>query len=155
MQTIEKTMFSKFQETITRNLEKSTNMENDPKKLIYLSKVYTNIYENVSIMNQVSQEDYNLCENFIEFLIDNIDKNIELFNNLFYLIAITNENSKTICYALNLMSIVKEKLEKIKPLDFIIEMNDNEIGPYDCLCEDRYHRILCGGSYDGCDGYDN
>jgi len=155
------------------------------KQMKHLGLKYKYVDDAISVFHRVSNENHDLCVEFIKKIIIKIEENKQMCLDEFNLNTnYTLEERKKIDDIIFIMDNLKSKLEKISPLDFIIEIQDKdkdkdkdkneedeqyeqdedqedeekecEIGPYDYLLEsDKYDRSMISYDYDGYNGYDN
>jgi len=141
------------------------------KQIKHLGVKYKEVDDAISVFHRVSNESHDLCIEFIKKIIIEIEKSKQMCLDEFS--SNTNyklEERKEIYNSISIMDNLKLKLDKISPLDFIIEVQnakdnedneDNEdeeceIGPYDYLDEsDKYSHYMISNDYDGYNGYDN
>jgi len=140
------------------------------KRILHLGKTFKYINDSISVFHRVPNENHDLCIEFIKKIIIKIQENMqfcldEYNSNTTY----TSEQMKLIYDIIHIMDNLKFELEKISPLDFIIEINNNqeeeqeegeseeeyEFGPYDSLNGSSHDNCILCYDYDGFDGYDN
>jgi hypothetical protein len=177
---MEQMNFSVFAENRLFVIEEPSLIKDKYKQIISLGETYKFIYDNKEIFHRVSNEDYELCKETVSKIMKKIKENIQFCSDEYNLNIHTPEQKQKIFDIIQLMDVLKYELEKISPLDFIIEVNNQRqqeeqeeeeqeqeeeeeqeylIGPYDDLncCENCKHLRLYYEyeGYDGYDGYDN
>jgi hypothetical protein len=161
--------FSAFAENILFVIGACYLIRDKYKQITRLGENYKYIYDNIEVFHRVSNEDHDLCKEFISKIMEKIQENMQFCLDEYNLNIHPPDQKQKIMDIIYLMDILKYKLEKISPLDFIVEINteeqeeeqeqeeyEYEIGPYDDLngCENSSNFSLYY-EYDGYDGYDN
>jgi hypothetical protein len=163
--------FNEFSENIISGIESCSLITDKYERIVSLGGIYKFVHENISVLHRVSNDDHDLCKDFITKININIHENIQFCLDEYNLNIHTADKKEEISDIIHFMDNFKHELENISPLDFIIEIDQDqdqdqdqdddeyEFGPYDSLNGERDYsdRILCYGyeRYDGYDGYDN
>ena len=174
MQKFNQMNFREFSENIIAGIESCSLITNKYDRIVSLAGIYKFVRENISVLHRISNEDHDLCKDFITKININIHENIQFCLDEYNLNIHTADKKEELSVIINFMDNFKNELEDISPLDFIIEIgldqdetqdetqdddDEYEIGPYDSLNGERdySHHVLCYGydRYDGYDGYDN